>query len=424
MMRNDKIKVFIEYISVLVGSGFLRFISFVTLIIITKSLTVEKFGEFSLFITIMMFCWQLTAPLDLTYVKFACSQVDDKAKVSYLRDNLVFKICFILFIFLLCYPLSYTLAFVVFQRPGVVVWILIALLTGALLSISSSYAATFQVEKRFGAFSVVNSAFNIIILLVILTIFFLKSFLSLPILSFSYLGVSIFLVITMCSLIYKKFDKLFHYNNQTLGESFHFVKWIIVSNVFKLMANRMDIFLLGRFVSFYDLGLYSAAVRFSALAMLFVGTIMPVFITRVTNALTSPENFKQYLKESLLILSCIAFVILILIRFSPFLITLLFGEKYNDSFQLTNILLIQVFISGMCVPPMAIFYGLKLPSLIMKFEFLFFFSTIFLVFIFVKFFGVFGAAWGLVFSSFIYFLTLVLFAMIKIRAIFHEQKRS
>jgi len=388
-----------DYMSVVVGTGVSKAISYCIFIILAHSLGISGFGFFSLFFTIMILIWQFPNVIDVTYVRYVLAE-DLLDKLSCLRVAFFIKISIFTFILIMAYPLAYFLAFNVFHKPDSLLCISSAIISGAFLSLFTTLTAVYQGEGNFLKFSVSNTAFYASVIAIISIILLLKIKLSLSIVIGTNTLVAIFVGIFGILQLFKKIKKLFPVNMKLLFDMFHFGKWLLAANLTFIIFQRLDILVLAKYVDYDTLGIYSAAVRVAMLASIFTTSVSAIFIPRGSQALNSLQQLKSYLRESLIASTALAFFVVLLAIFSPTIIKVLLGERYLKSLPYARLLLLEPIFTLLYTPFMYLFYAENNSLTVFILGLTIFVATICSLFFLVPAYGLTGAAISIPFAAF------------------------
>lgn len=144
-------------------------------------------------------------------------------------------------------------------------------------------------------------------------------------------------------------------------ELFHFSKWITISLVCVLLMDNLDYYMLLGLKGAHSVGVYAAAWKLASIFPLIVGAMMTVLLPHVSEFSTK-KRMKQYLvKVCRASIPLIALVALLAIP-APFLITIIFGQKYAASAQIFRVLLLAFSTSMLVNPAALVVYSLNKPQ--------------------------------------------------------------
>lgn len=356
MNQNKTLKLFKDYSTVIFGTGFGRGLSLLTFFILARSLSIEDFGIFSLFFTIMVLVWYLPGAIDSTYVRYLKVE-SRKSEADYLRTTFLIKVLFFMFLIILSFPLGFLFSRYAFSKPELAFYISLAIISGAFLSVFSSLSGLYQGEEDFFRFSIINLLFYLAVILIIAAMFLFKLALTLKIIILINTLVAVIVSFFGFLIILRRVKSLLPIHFSLLIDMFHFGKWIFASNLIYIILQRLDILVLAKYVDFATLGIYSAAVRVSMLASFFTSGVFVILLPRGSQALKSLQHLKSYLKEAALLSVLLIFVILSIIIVSPALIKVFFGSQYTASLPFARILLLEPIFTVLYTPLMYLFYA-------------------------------------------------------------------
>ena len=138
-------------------------------------------------------------------------------------------------------------------------------------------------------------------------------------------------------------------------------KWTGIAAVSATMADNIDTLMVQSFMSSYDTGVWSGAVRIATFGSLLGWTVGSVLSNRVARY-DEPKHLKEYLKKAWKI-SLLSFVVLCLaIPFAKLAIVLTVGSEYLGGVLPLQILLVATGIAGAVSPYSALFYLFDRPQ--------------------------------------------------------------
>jgi O-antigen/teichoic acid export membrane protein len=123
------------------GSAGARMTSFVATVIIARALGPARFGDFSLFLALMLPFSIATQFVDITYVRHANTPGRTDPRLV-LRAALVIKIAVTAALAIAAYPVAALLAAKAFGRTELTLSLTGAILTGILVGVTNLWAAT------------------------------------------------------------------------------------------------------------------------------------------------------------------------------------------------------------------------------------------------------------------------------------------
>ena len=344
-------------------------------------------------LTFMMIIPEIFSPVDSIFVS---QNTSEKSHIS-IDSVFTLKLIFGFFVILLVFLLSSSISQFIFKEQSYSFQIIIFAISGSFLTAATLLVILFQSKEEYGKFAFVNTAFNLIILiLVAYTVFVSNKELSINEIAKIYLAASS--LVMVISVIYVK-----RANGLCIDliNAFKLLikTWpLIIASIFRLISNRIDLFLIGVLLSLNEVAFYSAASKISSISMLFIGNILSISLVRSQKASADIRSLKKYTIENIYIGIFILIVTILMICFSKQLLILTSGYKYLSANNIAKILLVQAFISGITAPFLALLYNLRKVKILTILELSRFIFTLFFVFTFIKLFNIEGAALGLLLS--------------------------
>lgn len=400
-------KVIENYLTVILGSGIGRGLSFLTSLILARRMGANNFGIYTIFFTVLMLFWQFPTIIDGIYVRFAKAG-EKEEKLEYIKTTFFMKCIIFLALVISAYPLGYVLAHFAFKKPQLVFNLTAAIIAGAALSIFTSVVGLYQAEEKFRTFAILNSlvyalVFSLVVIFVLL-IPAITPFSVILIYTFSSLCAGFLGLLYLLRLVKPPFK----INFSLLNKMAHYGKWLLGFTFIELLLQRLDILVLARLVNYTELGIYSAAVRIAMFAMILSAASSTVFMPKGCASLKSKKHLKSYFKESLTITLALSAVITGLIVLAPLLIKLFFGGQYIGSLLASRILLLDTIFVTLYMPFNYLFLAKGDSRLIFVFMLIKLALTVLAMFLLIPRFGAIGAALSLAASSF-FCLQIVIF---------------
>ncbi|MGD9129862.1 MAG: oligosaccharide flippase family protein [Candidatus Woesebacteria bacterium] len=136
------------------------------------------------------------------------------------------------------------------------------------------------------------------------------------------------------------------------------VKHSSVSTISSCLVENIDILFVQAYLSSYETGLLGGTSRIAMLFSLIAGSLGQVLFPRVAKYKDS-KNLKIYLKKAFALLVLVIFGFFIFVNFSKYLIIFTIGEQYLTGLNILIILLASSFITVATVPFIALFYSFK-----------------------------------------------------------------
>lgn len=323
-------------------------------IVVSRFLGPEKFGLFSVALTLYLAGFDLFGlGIEQGVVRFVShheGKVEPQESIKFIKVAFVIRIITSVVLFVLAFIISEPLAVNIFNNPKLVTPFMIVFIgqSGALLM--SLVISVLQAYQKFVTFSFLYTLTGAVRL--ILTVFFLltqtasienllSAFVFAPFLSFL-LGMLV---------IPKEFIKT-KTSKEAFQKLFHFSKWIVLWAVTATIHTKIDIFMIARLLGDYQTGIYSAATRLT-LGIVWINSSLATVLTPKFSRYQTSEELVNLIKKAYLGISIFVAGIVVSILLGSFIIPLVFGVAYKES-----ILPFQIVMTGM------IFFMLSTPVMV------------------------------------------------------------
>lgn len=169
-------------------------------------------------------------------------------------------------------------------------------------------------------------------------------------------------------------------------------KWTAIAAIAATLADNIDTLLVQSFMSSYDTGIWSGAVRIATFASVLgwsVGSVLNVRVAKYHDA----KHLNEYLKKAWKLALFIFVALLLSIPFAAFAINITIGPAYLSGTLPLQILIIAAGLAGAAAPYVALFYLFDRPQ---YYAIAGIIQTLVLVLgdlLFIPQFGLIGAAW-------------------------------
>ncbi|MFA5362076.1 MAG: GNAT family N-acetyltransferase [Candidatus Omnitrophota bacterium] len=335
-----RFKIIGDYAAIILGTGFGRGLSFVTSLLLARALGTTGFGIYSVFFTIMMLSWQMLGVFDGIYVRYAKAGHQEE-HIDYLRAIFFMKLMLFFVMSCAAYPAGYAVSAFFFQKPELTFYVSSAVIAGAFLSVFTTLGGILLAKERFNIYSVFINVFYTVFFLFIGAGVLLK--LNLTPLETTLLNTMLAALMGGLGIWYlwRKTKPVFFPKPFLIKNMVHFGKWLLAESVIYNLIQRLDILFLARTASYDQVGIYSAAVRTAMFAGILTTASTTLFMPKGCASLRSKGQLSAYLKESLLLNSALAGIIVLLITVSPTLIRVLFGQHYVPAIPAARLLLLD-----------------------------------------------------------------------------------
>lgn len=153
-------------------------------------------------------------------------------------------------------------------------------------------------------------------------------------------------------------------NEESIAKDFfHYNKWVAMVILFSAISSRLDTFLIGKLLSNYDLGIYSAANQLVSVIPQLVMAVAVVVAPKLSGFDTAQKAI-SFLKKLQVFVGTICIVGLLLSPFFYYLIPLIFGDAYLASRSIFLILFFAQLVFLFSLPiHQSVFYYFGRPQL-------------------------------------------------------------
>lgn len=338
--------------AIFVGCGLLlmRLSALFVSIIIARVAGADTFGEYSLFVTIFIIMNEVGVAFDTNFIRLSSSTTTEYGDEHYFVVNVFSKFVFASVFTSVAYVFSDVIAIYVFNKEAATGIIFYAVFAGTIVPVFTSMTAFYQYRSRFGYVALMMPMNNIVVLLLISSMFFMGLTISQERLQVVYLLSAFSLGLYPFFLAVKWFKGSIR---DLFFEVFIYYKhgWsFVLASIVALIANRLDVFFLSANVSFNELGLYGAAVRISVILGIMNGVVTMILSPKASRIVHAQGDVRNYWLESCLFISAQVAVLVILIIFLEEIIDIIFGSEYMGINDISLLLLIQTVIMTCTIP--------------------------------------------------------------------------
>lgn len=202
----------------------------------------------------------------------------------------------------------------------------------------------------------------------------------------------IILIVSVFAVDYKKILPL-HFSKQNFTDLWKFSSWLILATSASYLINWGDNIILKYYVSMADIGVYNLGYQFFKMGLMFHFFVAHFYTPYLTQRINKNQSISNYLNEKRKKVLLYVFIIFIAaeIAVGP-LIKFFFDASYYEAINITRILLLGNFFLAVVSFYLPVFYVIKkykLATVILVIQLL---INIALDIIFVKYWGVIGAA--------------------------------
>jgi len=332
---------------------------FVANMLIARKLGAENYGFFSVFYFVMIVGWQIFQPFDRTFVRYSVGMEDKQIKLEFLRSALFCKLVLSALVLIFAFPLSSFLAKVAFNKPAVAPFLVISFLSMTGLGFLSFLSCTYQAEEKYFIYSIFNTFYSFSILVICLLFIIFDVSFSILRMSLIFYFVTVIIGIICLIVLINRFGLALPRDLKILEKSVNLSKWMLGIMVAFFIFQRIDLFLITKYLDFKVVGIYSVAVQFLVVVTFLASSATGIFLPKASMALKEKQSYAAFKKEALLIASLINFVTLLLFLFAPVLIKNFYGNEYAESANICRVLLVGNFFLIYYLPFSYLFYTVE-----------------------------------------------------------------
>ena len=367
---------------------------FIATIIAARVLGPHDYGLFSVFMAVLVIAvFFLGKNLDTGLVKFYGYYSGNNPDLARASIRVAFNLRIVAGIggVVTGYLLSNSIAIFLFHNPDLVFPLKMAFLGAFGMSLWYFSLTIFQAREEFLKYSVLEAIFNLLKAVCILGLLLVgKLTLANAILAVTaviYLNMVLgFVSLPRGVLGGRPSDKKIGWN--LVG----FCKWIFLAEVICILYYKQDILILNYFREPDSVGLYSAA--FTALVLVeYLTSALVVVQLPAASRLSCFDEYKGYIRRSLIISSMLSVIIIPMFFFAEPLMITFFSDSYNQSVRIFRILFFGFAIRIFTHPLYLLFMSIDRPKILAAI-----FGSVLVLnlcgnFLFVPIYGEIGAAW-------------------------------
>lgn len=347
-----KSKTLQDLLKVLSGNIVAQGVGFLTIIIISRDLGPEQYGIFSLLLAIFTVAVQISDfGVSTSYVKYVSENLS-KAKGIFVTVILS-KVALSLIIIVALYFLSGVISDFFFESrkyQKLIELIAVAILFQSFFGVIIGH---FQAIQNFKFFAYLNITHNLLKLLsVIIISFSFSQEKHLEYFILSYAFVVIFLIFSISIKNYKLFRYIKQFDFYHFAHIYKLGFWIFLSSLATMIIMRLDIMMLQKMSTPSEVGYYSVAMNLAMILPLITGSLTATLLPKMDQFLKN-NSIEEYVNKVLLKAKYVVGILLVLEILAPFIITVLFGNAYQHSISVFQILIVA-FTFGVIINPIAI----------------------------------------------------------------------
>ena len=363
----------------LVPQGIAAVTGFVGSILMARGLGPAGLGEYALVMSVAGLATSLSdLGIGQTAIRFAsraAASGDTDRQLAILRWAFRVRMTFVFVITLVFFLLAPVIAHRIWQVSGLAPLIRLGLLAGVFTALAAVPMVYFQSSRRFGMNATISSAQILIGFFGLVAIAVLDRWSVGLVLGVS-LVASAIAALAFLSLVPRR--ALMVGNGSSASASWRdfwssgsgsvardgetaagFAKFHLVSSIVVMITQRLDIWLLGIFVTRDQVGVYNAAGRFTLPLVMLLGATTAALWPRASAA-TTPGAVRALLRKTLRLTAPAAIGALGYAAVVPLFAPALFGENYAGSVLLGQLLCLRYVLAILCAPLGVIGYSLGL----------------------------------------------------------------
>jgi lipopolysaccharide exporter len=215
---------------------------------------------------------------------------------------------------------------------------------------------------------------------------------------------------TVLSFIFCPFLPRFELERESVNSLFQFASRTTGAPILYFIYNKIDVFVLGKFVSASDLGIYSMAQGLAQTPWLLIGAVIsPILLPAFSSTQNNTKLLSSRIFKSTKYIILIFFPLLTLMACnSKIILSIIYGEKYINSSIVFIMFCFNISLLIVAVIVVNALLSIGMPNL-ERFASLIRFIVISIIIIpFIKYFGTIGAASAIILSTIIYMFTLLI----------------
>ncbi|KAB0327132.1 flippase [Janthinobacterium sp. PLB04] len=352
-------KVAKDILKVLSGNVVAQGLSFLAIIIISRDLGPESYGDFALIIAIFTFLTQISDfGTSTSYVKFL-SENKSEEKVIF-SSVLIFKTLTGILFSAVIWFFSFDISGYFFSTERYEYYFRLAAIALVFHSVLGTVIAHFQGLEKFRQYSLVSISHYAIrflaIVVVILAFAAGKRFEY-----FIYIYFFAVVIVSLSSVYILQAGFLFKW--KYVEEIYKLGFWIFFSSVAVVVMMRIDVVMLKKLGDAEAVGFYSVASNVAMILPLITMSITATLMPKM-EAFLRESTIREFIKKILKKTKYVILVSLLLQAASPLIIYILFGEAYLKSIPVLLVLVVS-YMFGVIVNPISlIYYQIKKPFLL------------------------------------------------------------
>lgn len=266
---------------------------------------------------------------------------------KYLKISLEIKAIASLFIFIVGFLTSDFFAVKIFGKPELASYLRIVFLGVSFTLFFGFITSALQAYQKFFAWSVIQIGTNLL-RFVLVSIFIAFGVLSITNSLAIYVFMPLVGFVVGFFLLRQKFWNA-KGGGKVVSELLNFNKWVAAFIFVSAISSRLDTFISARFLSTFDLGLYSVAVQLTQVVPQIAGALSIVIAPKMAG-MTSLGSLITYFKKTQIMVLGLACLGILVIPIGAVLIPVFYGGFYSGSVSIFIVLSVAMLIFLVSIP--------------------------------------------------------------------------
>lgn len=350
------------------GLAAMRLAALIVSALVARVMGVEALGEYTFFLTLCVITAEVLYAFDLAYIREAGLARNAGHQRQYLRWAVVGKIACVTVLTLLMVVCSDTVSTLLGKESAgnLVKWAVIA---GSMNALFMSVTARYQQRQRFSVVSLLQPLPNVLVLVGVVAAAGIGHLRGISDVTRIYVGVGI--LVGFAGLAYVAVAERGSRGDpqedtlapRIIRKYLVTAAGLLLAKALSLLSIRLDVFFLGKWLSYEDLGLYGVALRVSVLVSLITAVTGTLVLPRAAEAMADAGRFRRYLGLAGLYIGLQTIAAVLLLFFARPIIGLVFGAEYEAAAWITGLLLLQALFTAYGGPFQALMQCGMRPSL-------------------------------------------------------------
>ncbi|MFC1658841.1 oligosaccharide flippase family protein [Candidatus Omnitrophota bacterium] len=341
-------------------------LGFITVLMISRSLSVSDFGMFNLAISVIIIAPSLASlGMDTSMIKFASSylgrnQTSEAAEV--LRINFYARIIVGSVLAIIIFAGAGIFSKRVLNYPGLATLLKLTAFGVLATGIFNYLKSALYIHKLFNRYVLLQLLFDLSKLLIAGLLIFSRK------LSVFYAVLIFSLVPLLAALpgfwqIRNKLAAKKVYVPGLLKQLLSYSKWAFINNVCSRLFPYISIFMLAKMLSSHAVGIYGLALNLTYIFPILIASLGSVLLPE-TSRFTEISQVEKYIQGSLKISLFLSLLVFPFLFFSRDIIAFFFGHRYLDSVIIFNWLLLSYIFATVSSPIRSALYSMNKPWVI------------------------------------------------------------